>query len=222
MATRMTSSHAGLMDEIYRSQRHIYDATRKYYLLGRDRMIDGLDVPHGGTVLEMGCGTGRNLVRIAQQFPDCRLYGVDISAEMLKSARDKIAHKGLSDRITVAEGDAAGFDSDALFRRRRYDRIVCSFTLSMIPDWQAAMRWALWLLAPQGSLHVVDFGMQQRMPSAFRALLFQWLKLFHVEPRAELEEYAQNLARTLNQDCDIKQLYRGYSRILVIRPPQNR
>ncbi|TIV74063.1 MAG: SAM-dependent methyltransferase, partial [Mesorhizobium sp.] len=43
--TELPASHAELMDGVYRWQRHIYDLTRKYYLLGRDRLIDGLDVP---------------------------------------------------------------------------------------------------------------------------------------------------------------------------------
>ena len=47
------SDHKGLMDGVYRYQRHIYDLTRKYYLLGRDGLIADLDVPAGGAVLEM-------------------------------------------------------------------------------------------------------------------------------------------------------------------------
>jgi len=43
-AARETSGHSELMNQIYRRQRHIYDATRKYYLLGRDQMIRGLDM----------------------------------------------------------------------------------------------------------------------------------------------------------------------------------
>ncbi len=46
------------MDGIYRYQRYIYDATRKYFLLGRDTLLDELDPPDGGSVLEVGCGTG--------------------------------------------------------------------------------------------------------------------------------------------------------------------
>ena len=42
-------SHARLMDSVYRHQRHIYDLTRKFYLLGRDDLIDGLVVPRGGS-----------------------------------------------------------------------------------------------------------------------------------------------------------------------------
>jgi S-adenosylmethionine-diacylgycerolhomoserine-N-methlytransferase len=216
MATILPTDHAGLMDNIYRGQRHIYDATRKYYLLGRDRLISVLDVPHGGTVLEIGCGTGRNLIKIAQHWPECRLYGLDISTEMLKSARANIRHSALGERVQVAQGDATGFDSYELFGRRRFDRIVCSYTLSMIPEWQAALRWALTLLAPQGSLHIVDFGMQEDMPGAFRALLFRWLQIFHVAPREGLAEYADALARTLQQDFRSESLYRDYSRIIAI------
>lgn len=216
MATILPTDQAGLMDNIYRGQRHIYDATRKYYLLGRDRLIDGLDVPHGGTVLEIGCGTGRNLIKIARHWPECRLYGLDISAEMLKSAATNIRQSQMADRIQVAQGDATGFDSYELFSRRRFDRIVFSYSLSMIPEWQAALRWALSLLAPQGSVHIVDFGMQDAMPSAFRALLFRWLRIFHVAPREGLVDYADALARTLQHDFRSEALYRDYSRIIEI------
>ena len=75
------------MDGVYRYQRHFYDLTRKYYLLGRDRMIAGLDVPPDGTVLELGCGTGRNIVLAARRYPDARFFGLDISAEMLETAQ---------------------------------------------------------------------------------------------------------------------------------------
>lgn len=66
------------MDSIYRSQRHIYDLTRKYYLFGRDRLIAGLDLLAGGSVLELGCGTGRNLALIARRWPGAELFGLEI------------------------------------------------------------------------------------------------------------------------------------------------
>ena len=53
------------MDAIYAWQRHIYDATRKYFLFGRDRLIATLNVPECGTVLEIGCGRG-----IARMFAE--------------------------------------------------------------------------------------------------------------------------------------------------------
>ena len=80
----MAQGHSALMDQVYRRQRHIYDATRKYFLLGRDRLLDALDPPAGGRVLEVGCGTGRNLIRAARLHPQAIFHGFDISAEMSK------------------------------------------------------------------------------------------------------------------------------------------
>ena len=90
---------ASLMDRMYRYQRHIYDASRKFYLLGRDRLIEELGPPEGGHVLEIGCGTGRNLVKAARAYPSIHCYGLDVSAEMLATAERSIARAGLSGRI---------------------------------------------------------------------------------------------------------------------------
>ena len=126
------------MDAIYRYQRYIYDITRKYYLLGRDRLISELAPPPGGTVLEIGCGTGRNLILAAKRYPQARFYGFDISSEMLKTARANIAAAGLSNRVMVAEGDATNFDVQAMFSIPAVDRAFISYAVSMIPPWQAA------------------------------------------------------------------------------------
>ena len=216
MATIPMESHGELMDQVYRWQRHFYDASRKFYLLGRDRLIEGLDVPFGGTVLEIGCGTGRNLVKIAERWPDCRVYGVDISTEMLKSATANIGRADFAQRVVVGLGDATAFDPTALFGRSKFDRIVCSYTLSMVPEWQAALRRATALLAPQGALHIVDFGMQENMPLLFKKALFTWLALFHVAPRKELHEYAAAVARAQGLEFQDHRLYRDYSRMIKI------
>ena len=83
----MTASAAEKMDEIYRRQRFIYDATRRCYLLGRDRMIEDLAPPANGAVLEIGCGTARKLIRAEKLYPEARFYGLDVSEAMLRSAR---------------------------------------------------------------------------------------------------------------------------------------
>ncbi len=67
------------MNRIYRRQRHVYDVTRKFYLLGRDRLIHRLNPPAGGKVLEIGCGTARNLIVAARTYPDVQFFGIDIS-----------------------------------------------------------------------------------------------------------------------------------------------
>src|SRR5699024_9494364 len=149
---RLTASHAAHMDAIYRTQRHFYDLTRKYYLLGRDALIDGLEAPAGGSVLEIGCGTGRNLICAARRWPEARFYGIDISEAMLETARANVAKAGLADRISFAQGDATAFDAMALFGVEGFDRVFQSYTLSMIPDWRGALREGVSKLAPGGRL----------------------------------------------------------------------
>jgi S-adenosylmethionine-diacylgycerolhomoserine-N-methlytransferase len=83
----LQNEHAVKMDRMYRTQRHIYDFTRKYYLIGRDRTIANIKPKPGQTVLEVGCGTGRNLALIARMFPQAKLFGLDISQEMLAQTK---------------------------------------------------------------------------------------------------------------------------------------
>jgi S-adenosylmethionine-diacylgycerolhomoserine-N-methlytransferase len=213
-----TAALTELMNRTYRRQRHVYDLTRKYYLLGRDQMIDGLD-SGTGTVLEIGCGTGRNLIVAAERYPQARFYGIDISTEMLTTAIEAIARAGLSSRVRVAHANAAGFDPAPLFGTPRFDRIFVSYSLSMIPQWHAAIDQAVALLAPRGELHVVDFGGQSRLPALFRRLLRHWLALFHVTPRDELARFLNDRARKAGAALDFARPYRDYTQRAVLRLP---
>ena len=211
--------HAARMDGTYAFQRHLYDLTRKYYLLGRDRLIMELDVPPGGSVLEIGCGTARNLMLVGRRYPQARLYGLDISEEMLKTARGNLAGTPLARRIALAHADATTFDAATLFGQEQFDRIFCSYTLSMIPDWQGAIRRAALALAPTGALHIVDFGQQDRLPRTFRSLLQRWLAQFHVTPRADLFAVCEEIACERGLHVQTSQLYRDYARAAVLKAP---
>jgi S-adenosylmethionine-diacylgycerolhomoserine-N-methlytransferase len=213
MATRLPVSDptASLMDGIYRYQRHIYDASRLYYLLGRDRMIAELGVPDGGTVLEIGCGTARNLVAAARRYPRARFHGIDISAEMLKSAEANIRRAGLADRITVARADAAHFDGASLFGVKRFDRIFFSYSLSMIPPWREALAAACGHLAPSGELHTVDFSAQAGLPAWFGRGLDRWLATFHVSPRLDLSRELAVLANARGGHSVTRPIFRDYA-----------
>lgn len=204
-------THATDMDAIYRFQRHIYDVTRKPYLLGRDVVIRKLDVPAGGTVLEIGCGTARNLLHIARAYPQARCFGMDVSAAMLETASHAITRAGMEECVVVARADAAAFDPVALFGEARFDRVVISYALSMIPEWEEVLYSGVSLLAPGGSLYIVDFGDQEGLPRWFRRGLLAWLARFSVSPREELRDHVQGIAWSYGYDHRFQQIYRGYA-----------
>lgn len=200
-----------LMNRIYGRQQYFYDASRKYYLLGRDRLIRNLCPPAGGTVLEIGCGTGRNLIAAARRYPSAHFYGVDISTVMLETAHRTIAAADLGHRITLAHADATDFSGSALFMISRFDRVFFSFSLSMIPPWEKSIANAMNHLMPGGQLHVVDFGDQSDLPKWFRSLLRRWLTRFHVTPRENLDGTLRAIAETHCGALAYQPLYRGYS-----------
>jgi S-adenosylmethionine-diacylgycerolhomoserine-N-methlytransferase len=199
------------MDRIYRFQRHVYDPTRRFFLLGRDQLIERLAIPERGSVLEIGCGTARNLVLVALKAPDARPCGIDVSREMLATARERVARSGLRHRIQLANADALAFTPGTLFGIERFDRIFFSYTLSMIPAWRAALARAAGALAAGGELHVVDFGDRACLPALARRGLDAWLGHFDVQPRADLPEALREVAERSGGEATIQPLFGGYA-----------
>ncbi|MGH8324432.1 MAG: class I SAM-dependent methyltransferase, partial [Steroidobacteraceae bacterium] len=175
-----------LMDRIYRHQRYFYDLTRKYYLFGRDRMIRGLDLKPGARVIEVGCGTARNLIKIGHAYPHVELYGLDASAEMLRTAAASLERAGLGGRVRLVQAYAEALSPSLFGENQPFDDIIFSYSLSMIPDWKQALNAARAALSPAGCIHVVDFGDLKGLSHTAERILRGWLSLFHVAPREEL------------------------------------
>ena len=214
-----SAAHAAAMDRLYRVQRHVYDISRKYYLIGRDRMIAELAPPVGGSVLEIGCGTGRNLVAAAKRYPQARFYGLDISREMLRSAETAVRRAGVSDRVTLIQGDATLFDPVAGTGMPCFDRVFASYSISMIPPWEHALRHALSLTAPGGSLSVVEFGLCEGWPDWCRKALYAWLSKFRVTPRETLMPSLEAMAAEVGATPKATQLWRGYVTYVRVERP---
>jgi S-adenosylmethionine-diacylgycerolhomoserine-N-methlytransferase len=140
----------------------------------------------GDRVVEIGCGTARNLVRMAQLYPEARLFGLDASHEMLKSAAESVARAGLGDRVRLVHGYAETLTPASFGDDRPFDRAVFSYSLSMIPDWRGALAAAGRAITETGRIHVVDFGDLTGLGRLGAACLRGWLALFHVEPRVEI------------------------------------
>ena len=206
------------MDNMYRWTRHIYDLTRKYYLLGRDNLIDNLDAKDGENICEIGCGTARNLIKIAKKYPKANFYGFDASDEMLKTASDNLNSAGISNKIEIKQGFSQSFKPDELFNiEKPMDKLVFSYALSIIPPWKESIDHALELLPVGGEIHIVDFGGQDELPKAFRAFLFWWLKMFHVFHKPEILEYLISLETMGKGSLEVHHLSKGYAYRAVFR-----
>ncbi|HSU25812.1 MAG TPA: class I SAM-dependent methyltransferase [Pyrinomonadaceae bacterium] len=199
------------MDRMYRYQRYFYDYTRKYYLLGRDRLLDEMKIKSGDKVLEVGCGTGRNLKILASRHPKASFYGLDASAAMLENAESKLGKANIANvRLERALADDFDFGT-------RFDSIFFSYSISMIPTWRLSIDHAIGLLDPGGRLYLVDFYDLAELPRVFRYALRWWLEQFHVRFPEDLIPYLQSLEIAGYGDLQLMPLFRRYSFIAAFR-----
>ncbi|MCK6630461.1 MAG: class I SAM-dependent methyltransferase [Anaerolineae bacterium] len=158
------------MERYYRLHAKIYDATRWSFLFGRKTIIQQVAaITQPANILEIGCGTGKNLLTLAQTFPQAKLSGLDISESMLK-----VAAKNLGARLGSVELLHRVYDRP-LHPAPHFDLILCSYSLSMMnPDWQKVIQYAKADLNPGGFIAVVDFH-DSAVP-----LFKQWMGVNHV------------------------------------------
>lgn len=205
------------MDKMYRHQRYFYDLTRKYYLLGRDKLIREIKIADGENVLEVGCGTARNLIILARKYPKVNFFGLDASSEMLKTAQTKIAAKNIKN-ITLETALADDFTFDKTFDlSKKFDAIFFSYAVSIIPPWKESIENALENLRSGKTLHIVDFYDQADLPAAFQKILKSWLKQFHVKYPKELLPFLESLEKKGIGNLNVKPLYKRYSLIAEFR-----
>ena len=186
----MAIQHDELMDRIYASTRHVYDLSRKYYLLGRDAMIEGIDAQPGQVVCEVGCGTARNLVKASKRYLNAKFCGLDASKLMLETAQGNLRRAGMTS-VPLAHGFAEAFDPADVFpaSHAEIDHFIFPFSLTMIPPWREALDHCWDKLPVGGSIHTVDFGEMRSWPAVLRRPFMAFLAAFHVKPNAEIHSW---------------------------------
>ncbi|WP_395737962.1 class I SAM-dependent methyltransferase [Prosthecobacter sp.] len=175
-ATTAPSPAAGAaLQRYYQFHSRIYDATRWSFLFGReDALLRAACVATPRRILEVGCGTGRNLPGLRRRFPQAHITGVDLSAQMLAIAAKKVR----DDKTTLLQRSySAPVHQDGT----RFDLVLFSYALSMFnPGWEQAIDAACEDLAEGGCIAVVDFSHSRF--SWFR----RWMGLNHVRMEGHL------------------------------------
>jgi S-adenosylmethionine-diacylgycerolhomoserine-N-methlytransferase len=165
----------------YAWQSRVYDATRWAFLFGRRALVRELAkrLPHSAQVLEVGCGTGVNLVTLAEMRFDVQIEGVDLSVDMLAKAGARVARfqsefARSSQRLQQIRLRCA--DVVASPPNTKYDAILLSYMLSMTGAQSEQILCALVKqLKPGGILAVLDFHDTPLRP-------FQkWMRVNHVQ-----------------------------------------
>ena len=100
--------------------RHVGDSTAGFHTVVARRMLGGIPglkgkLEAGAKVLDVGCGIGGLMMKVAQAWPNCECVGVDIDPHGVQQARAKVAASDVADRVTVEAVGSDGIGHDGEF-----------------------------------------------------------------------------------------------------------
>lgn len=192
------------IERYYRLHSGIYDATRWSFLFGREAILERAEQGQGRVrrILEVGCGTGRNLVGLCRRFQRADVVGVDLSPAMLELSARKVKPYGSRVRLLRQAYDAP------IAPEQPFDLILFSYALSMFnPGFEAAIEAASADLAPGGRIAVVDFH-----DSRFGAFE-RWMGVNHVRMNGQLQPRLH--AHFASEIDELRAAYGGLWRYLI-------
>ncbi len=203
--------------KLYRKRSTFYDfSANLYYLIGfreqayRRKAVAALHLKKGDTVVEICCGTGLNFSLLQRAVgPEGKIIGVDLTAEMLEKARDRIRRNGWTN-VELVQGDAADYSFPM-----NLGGIISTFALTLVPEFDAVIRNGCAALIPGKRWVVLDF----KLPSRRVAELFVPFLIFLTKPfgvRREIaERHPWESIRKHLGGVSITELYFGFTYIAV-------
>ena len=130
--------------------------------------IARLGLKPGMQVLDVGCGLGGSAFLMAREH-GVSVHGIDVSANMLASARERLRAEGLALQVTLEQADVLALPATV-----RYDVIYSRDVFLHIHDKPRLMALLHELLLPAGLLFFTDYGRGEGQPSAeFAAYIAQ-------------------------------------------------
>ena len=156
-------SHQERLESFYAGQALHYDSFRKRLLHGREELWSLVDVQDGDHWVDFGGGTGANAENLGQRIHKLSRYDVvDLSPSLLEVADQRIADRGWHNVNTHC------CDVTKFVPENPVDVVSFSYSLTMIPNWFAAIENAFRILRPGGVVAVVDFYVSRKYPDAGR------------------------------------------------------
>lgn len=168
----------------------------------RSKAVNRLELKRGSRVLEVGCGTGRNLAPLIEAVgAEGQVYGVDLSEGMLAEAKQLCARRDWQN-VELMRADAAHYVLPA-----PVDGVIFSLSYAVIPHHRNALRHAWKQLRPGGYLVIMD----AKLPSGiFGKLLYPfvvWTSKLTVLGNPDIRPWDE--LRELTDDVDYEEAQFG-------------
>jgi ubiquinone/menaquinone biosynthesis C-methylase UbiE len=120
-----------------------------FYQAVHRRMLEYIELPQRPEVLDLGCGTGRFLDRLAKKYSDLQGTGLDFSEEMLRQARSFNRHRP---RLIFVQGSATSLR----FADEQFDAVFNTFSFLHYLEPSRVFTEVSRVLRPRGRFYLVD------------------------------------------------------------------
>ncbi|MBE9129755.1 MULTISPECIES: class I SAM-dependent methyltransferase [unclassified Coleofasciculus] len=128
--------------------------TTVFYQAVHKRLLDYVELPSEPNVLDLGCGTGRLLHRLATQFPTLKGTGLDLSVQMLHQARQRNSYRT---RLIFKQGNAESMP----FAEGQFDAVFNTISFLHYPHPQQVFLEVSRVLRPGGRFHLADYTVRE-------------------------------------------------------------
>lgn len=195
------------LEQFYRIHARLYNPTRHFFLIDRQQAIERLDIRSDHLIVEYACGTGLNApLMLAKTSPD-HIIGIDYTASMLSIARAR------NPWLKLIRGDVA----KPLLVPHSVDRILCTYAVSMVEEWQQALVQMKRALKEDGLLVILDFQPWEGRFKPLYPLFRWWLNRHGVDPEQPIVPFLrQHFGRV-----ELLIRHHGYNAIISATSPLN-
>ncbi|MGC9398721.1 MAG: ubiquinone/menaquinone biosynthesis methyltransferase [Anaerolineae bacterium] len=153
-----------------------YDTLNRLISMGQDqrlrrRAVQWTQLPEGGTLLDVGTGTGDVALTAAARRPDCKIVGLDPTEAMLRQAQGK--RTAPAPAWTLGDGLTLPYPNDA------FDAVISAFLMRNVPDVVAILAEQTRVVRPGGRVVCLELTWPRRFPVSpfFHVYFFGWVPL---------------------------------------------
>jgi ubiquinone/menaquinone biosynthesis C-methylase UbiE len=173
---------------LFNNKKHFFDSWASsydwtfpsiIYQAIHQRLLTKVELPAPVNVLDLGCGTGRLLERLAKNYPDLRGTGLDFSPEMLRMARQSNRHHP---KLIYLEGRAENLP----FADGQFDAIFNSISFLHYAAPEQVFNEVTRVLTPGGRFYLVDATSKSNTASQLIANSPAKIRLYSPESREKL------------------------------------
>ncbi|AFY46669.1 methylase involved in ubiquinone/menaquinone biosynthesis [Nostoc sp. PCC 7524] len=154
-----------------------------FYKAVHKRLLEYVDLPEQANILDLGCGTGRLLERLATQYSELRGTGLDLSPNMLRLARLSNRHHP---RLIFLEGKAEALP----FGDGQFDAVFNTISFLHYQQPEQVLQEIARVLSPGGRFYLVDITTKREKQPRILSISHQSVKFYSPHQREILASSA--------------------------------